>query len=225
MKISILIPTKNEPLINELIKNVHKALKNYEHEVIVIDKSDKKPKIIDGKLILQKSDGLGNGVIEGLRHVTGDIIITMDGDFSHNPEDIPRFIRKIEQSYDIVIGSRYIDRGLIKNWSTYRKLTSKGANILARFLLGVDVSDITSNYRCYKKNVFNSIGLEKIKATGYAFIQEILYLSKIKGFEIIEIPITFTDRKYGKSKLTKKEMYRFLIELLKLKFIRKSYCR
>jgi dolichol-phosphate mannosyltransferase len=220
VKISVIIPTKNEPLINELIEEVHKNLKNYEHEIIIIDKSDKKPKIIGAELFLQKSNGLGNAIIEAFNHTRSDIIITMDGDFSHNPKDLLRFLRKISEGYDIVIGSRYIDGGSVKNWNIYRKVTSKSANLLSNFLLGVNVNDITSNYRCYRKNVLNTIGLNKIKSGGYAFIQEILYLSKLNGFKIIEIPIVFADREYGKSKLTKREMYRFLTELLKLKFRR-----
>jgi len=218
MKISVIIPIKNEPLINELIEEVHKNLRDYEHEIIIIDKSDKKPEIVGAKLFLQKSNGLGNAIIEGFDYTTGDTIITMDGDFSHNPKDLPRILRKIEEGYDIVIGSRYISGGAIKGWGTYRKVTSKGANILSRFLVGVIVHDITSNYRCYKKNVLDSIGFKKIKSSGYAFVEEILYRSNLKGFKITEIPIVFVDRAYGKSKLTKKEMYRFLIDIFKLKF-------
>jgi dolichol-phosphate mannosyltransferase len=222
MKISVIIPIKNEPLINELIKEVHKNLIDYQHEIIIIDKSDDKPNIIGADFFSQKSNGLGNAIIEGFDYTNGDIIITMDGDFSHNPKDLPRFLKKIEEGYDIVVGSRYVQGGSIKNWNIYRKVTSKGANILSGFLLGVNVNDITSNYRCYRKYVLNSIGLNKIKSGGYAFIQEILYLSKLNGFKIVEIPIVFADREYGKSKLTKKEMYRFLIELLKLK-LRNSF--
>jgi dolichol-phosphate mannosyltransferase len=222
MKISVIIPIKNEPLINELIKEVHRNLIDYKHEIIIIDKSDKKPNIIDAEFFSQKSDGLGNAVIEGFGYANGDVIITMDGDFSHNPKDLTRFVKKIKEGYDIVIGSRYVQGGSIKNWNPYRKITSKSANMLSSFLLGVNVNDITSNYRCYRKYVLNSIGLNKIKSGGYAFIQEILYLSKLDGFKIAEIPIVFVDREYGKSKLTKKEMYKFFIELLKLK-LRNSF--
>jgi len=217
MKVSVLIPTKNEPLINKLIEKVHKTLTNYDHEVVVVDKSNKSPKPIRGRFIKQKSNGLGNGIIEGLNHLSGDVIITMDGDLSHNPKDLPRFLQEIDNGYDIIIGSRYIKGGGTVNWSLYRRITSKGANILAKFLLNVNVYDITSNYRCYKKDVLDSIDLKNIKSSGYAFLQEILYLSKQKAFKIKEIPIIFIDREYGKSKLTKKEMIKFLINLLRLK--------
>jgi len=217
MKVSVLIPTKNEPLINKLIEKVHKALINYNHEVVVVDKSDKVPKLIGGRVVRQKSNGLGNSIIEGLNHVSGDIIITMDGDLSHNPKDLPRFLQKIDEGYDIIVGSRYIKGGGTVNWNLYRRITSKGANILTQFLLNINVHDITSNYRCYKKNVLDSIDLVNIKSSGYAFVQEILYLSKLKGFKIQEIPIIFVDREYGKSKLTKKEIIKFLINLIKLK--------
>src|SRR3990170_5125493 len=95
MKISVLIPIKDEPYINYLVEDIHKALKKIKHEVIVIDKSDIQPKIKNAKLVLQKSNGLGKAVLEGLKHASGNVIVTMDGDGSHRASDILKLINEL----------------------------------------------------------------------------------------------------------------------------------
>src|SRR3990170_4422438 len=104
--ISVVLPTKNEPLINELIEEVHNALNDYKHEIVIVDKSDVTPDIKGAKLIRQKSKGLGNAVLEGVANSKGSHIIVMDADFSHDPHQIPRLLEKMDK-YDIVMASRY----------------------------------------------------------------------------------------------------------------------
>jgi len=212
MKTSVLIPTKNEPLINSLIEDIHKTLKNYDHEVIVIDKSDIKPKINNAKLLTQESDGLGKAVLEGLRYATGNIIVTMDGDFSHDPKDLPELIEKTSE-YDIVIGSRFVKGGITED-ETHRKFISKIFRNLATFILKLDIGDPMSGFSAIKRNVYDSLQLNPI---GYKINMEILYKGKKFGFKSTEVPIFFHKRKAGKSKTKLKEALRTLIFVFKLR--------
>ncbi len=212
MKISILIPTKNEPIINELIENIHKVLQNYDYEIIVIDKSDTPPQLKNAKLILQKSDGLGKAVIEGLEHASGDMIITMDGDFSHNPNDIIKLLDASKYA-DIVVGSRFISGGESLD-ITHRRFISKIFRSIVNPILGISVKDSMSGFVAIKRKVYDKIKLNPI---GYKINTEIFYKSKKLGFKTKEIPIVFQKRKYGKSKAGIKEGFRTLIFILKLR--------
>jgi len=212
MKISVLIPTKNEPLINDLIENIHQVLRNYNHEIIIIDKSDTSPQIKNAKLILQKSDGLGKAVLEGLEHASGDIIITMDGDFSHNPKDIIKLL-DVSKNVDIVAGSRFIERGKSLD-ITHRKFISKLFRLIVHLILDITVKDSMSGFVAIKRKVYDKIKLNPI---GYKINMEIFYKSKKFGFKIKEIPIVFQKRKYGRSKAGIKEGFRTLIFILKLR--------
>ena len=212
MKVSVLIPTKNEPLINELIKKIHQVLKNFKHEIIVIDKSDIKPNIKNAKLVIQESDGLGKAILEGLPHATGDIIVTMDGDFSHHPEDLSRLIEASKDA-DIVIGSRFIEGGKTTD-ETHRKFISKMYRKFASLILGLGVKDNMSGFSAVKKRVYDTLELDPI---GYKINLEIMYKSKRHGFKIREVPISFTKRKAGKSKAGLKEALRTLFFVLSLK--------
>lgn len=212
MKVSVLIPTKNEPLINELIKKIHQALKNFKHEIIVIDKSDTIPNIKNAKLVIQESDGLGKAILEGLLHATGDVIVTMDGDFSHDPKDLPRLI-ETSKHVDIVIGSRFIKGGKTTD-ETHRKLISRAYRRFASFILGIDVKDNMSGFAVIKKKVYDTLQLDPI---GYKINLEIMYKSKKHDFKVKEVPIWFTKRKAGKSKAGIKEALRTLFFILNLK--------
>ncbi len=212
MEISVLIPTKNEPLINEFIEEVHKTLKNFEHEIIVIDKSDVKPKIWNAKLIIQKSDGLGKAIIEGLVHASGDIIVTIDGDFSHDPKHIPELIEKIN-GYDIVIGSRFIPGGVTED-KRHRVYISKIFRVLTSSILNIDIKDSMSGFAAIKKDVYNRLQLNPL---GYKINMEILYKGKKAGLKATEVPIIFHKRKAGKSKARIKEGFRTLVFIFKLK--------
>jgi dolichol-phosphate mannosyltransferase len=212
MKISVLIPTKNEPLINELVDELHRVLNNLEHEVIIIDKSDIRPDIKDAKLITQESDGLGKAVLEGLKYSTGDVIVTMDGDFSHDPKDLPKLIDKIGE-YDIVIGSRFV-RGGITEDKSYRKFISSFFRWLTFFILKTDIQDSMSGFAVIKRKVYNSLQLNPI---GFKINLEILYKGKKFGFKTIEVPILFHKRKVGGSKAKIKEAFRTVMFIFKLK--------
>ena len=212
MKISVLVPTKNEPLINKLIEEIHRVLKKFRHEIIVIDKSDVKPEIKNAKLVIQKSDGLGNAILEGLSYASGNIIVTMDGDFSHNPNDIPGLIKKIDD-YDIVIGSRFIPGGKTED-KIYRKFVSFLSRKFTSFILDLNVEDSMSGFVAVRKNVYENLKLNPI---GFKINMEIMFKAKKKNYTFCEAPISFYRRKTGKTKAGLKEAFRLFRYIFGLK--------
>ena len=129
-----------------------------------------------------------------------DVILQMDADFSHDPSYLPRFLAEIGD-HDIIIGSRYVEGGGTRNWSTVRKLISRGGSAYARLCTGMKIKDTTSGFRCYKRAALESIDFDRLSAAGYAFQVELSYVSTLKGFDIMELPIIFTDRQAGQSKM------------------------
>ena len=195
MKISVLVPTKNEPLINELVEEVHCVLKNIEHEIIVIDKSDIRPSIKNAKLVIQQSDGLGKAILEGLPHASGGVIVTMDGDFSHDPNDLHKLIKKVN-GYDIVIGSRFVSGSKTED-ELHRRFITFLFRKFASFILDLNVEDSMSGFVAIRRDVYENLKLNPI---GYKINMEIMFKSKKKNYKLYEIPITFHKRRAGASK-------------------------
>lgn len=200
--ISIIIPTKNEQKIDELIDEIKRELEKIDepYEILVIDKSSddtpKKAEAAGAKVFKQKSNGLGNAIKEGLMAAKGEIILVMDADFSHDPKHIPDFLEKIKK-YDIVIGSRKIPGGKVIGWNLKRKLISNIANFLTKYLAGVKTSDATSGYRAYRKSIFSKVDLNKLSSKGFEFQIEVLYEALRNGFRVGVVPIIFQDRSFG----------------------------
>lgn len=232
--VTIVIPTYNEAEnIEKIIIGISNALDHTKYGksymiCVVDDNSPDNTGEIAEKLakkypvdVIHRTGkrGYGEACKEGFKHavVHSDVIITMDCDLSHDPRVIPFFIKKIEQGCDVVIGSRYIAGGKIQNWSVLRRIISKSANFFTKMILGLPVSDCTSGYRAYKTEVLKKIGVEKIFADGYSFLEELLYASYRAGYVIAEIPICFVERQYGASKLSKKEMLKFIMTIVRLK--------
>jgi dolichol-phosphate mannosyltransferase len=162
--------------------------------------------------------GLGTAYIAGLKAAKGDRIILMDADLSHHPKFIPTMVQVMDSTkVEIVTGTRYALGGGVYGWDFKRKLTSKGANFLAEFLLNPGVSDLTGSFRLYERRVLEQI-LPQIQCKGYAFQMEIIVRSKNAGFSVGEVPITFVDRIYGESKLGAKEIIMYAQGLLQLFF-------
>jgi dolichol-phosphate mannosyltransferase len=210
--ISVIIPTKDEPYIGRLVKKIHKILSSSEHEIIVVDKSKVVPRV-DAVLIRQKLDGLGKAVLEGLELAKGNLIITMDGDGSHRPEDLPKLIEK-SRDHDIVIGSKYVKGGKTKD-KLYRILVSRACCFLASLILGLRIKDNMSGFAAVKREVYEKI---KLNPLGFKINTELLYKAKKFGFTAAEVPIIFEERKLGKSKGTFKEGLRIFKFILELKF-------
>lgn len=153
-----------------------------------------------------QKEGLGKAYIAGFNWGLKqgyDAICEMDADFSHDPKYLPDFW-KLLQKYDVVIGSRYVAGGGIRNWSNARKFISKGGSLYARTLLGLDIHDLTGGFNAWKREVLEAVDLTRVQSEGYAFQIELKYRAAQKGFKIAETPIVFDDRTHGKSKMSKK---------------------
>lgn len=151
--------------------------------------------------------GLGTAYIAGFRWALErkyDLVFEMDADFSHNPERLPEFLEAIRES-DVVLGSRYQDGHVnVVNWPMSRLFLSYAANIYARFVTGLPIFDTTGGFKCFRRNVLESIDLNSVKSNGYAFQIEVSYRAWKRGFHLLEIPIIFVDRTEGVSKMSKK---------------------
>ncbi len=167
-----------------------------------------------------KKMGLGTAYVEGFRYAIAnkfDYIFEMDADFSHNPEEIPNFLKKIE-SYDLVIGSRYTNGVRVINWPIRRLILSYGANVYTRIITGMPVKDATGGFKCFRRKVLEAIDLDKIHSNGYAFQIEMNFKTWSKGFKLCEHPIIFVERQSGVSKMSKKIVYEAVFMVWKLKY-------
>jgi len=151
--------------------------------------------------------GLGTAYIAGFRWALErkyDLVFEMDADFSHNPERLPEFLEAIKEA-DVVLGSRYQDGHVnVVNWPMSRLFLSYAANIYARGITGLPIFDATGGFKCFRRNVLESIDLTSVKSNGYAFQIEMSYRAWKRGFRLLEIPIIFVDRTEGVSKMSKK---------------------
>ncbi|HPW72994.1 MAG: glycosyltransferase [Methanothrix sp.] len=189
---SIIIPTKDEPTIQELVDSINAVIKQ-DHEILIIDKSLTAPVVQGAKVMIQRSNGLGNAFLEGLSCSRGDIIALMDGDGSHRPEDLQRMLRLIENC-DIVLGSKLIDGGECNDaWA--RRLVTIAFARLTRLILGVDLKDPMTGFMVAKRDVFDDL---ELKPKGFKIVIEIVYKSRV---EALEVPISFCERKAGSSKV------------------------
>ncbi|MGB0385337.1 MAG: glycosyltransferase [Ardenticatenaceae bacterium] len=151
-----------------------------------------------------RKEGLGPAYVAGFKWALAygaDLIFEMDADLSHHPKYLPAFLRAIEDS-DMVLGSRYVKGGGTQNWPLSRQLISQGGSLYARAILGVNVRDLTGGFKCFRRQVLETINLDGIQANGYGFQVELTYRALQAGFRISEIPITFVDREHGESKMT-----------------------
>ncbi len=216
MKTLIIIPTYNE--IDNIEKLLEQVLAKSETiEVLVID--DNSP---DGTALrvkfMQSSEprihilerpgkmGLGSAYVTGFKYALErdyDYIIEMDADFSHNPEDIPLLLNAAKK-YDLVIGSRYCEGVNIIHWPIKRLLISYFASKYVRTITRMPIKDPTSGFKCFQRKVLENIDLDKILSDGYAFQIEMNFRAWVKGFHIKEIPIVFTERKNGVSKMSRR---------------------
>ena len=151
-----------------------------------------------------QKQGLGPAYIAGFRYALAAgaaLVVEIDCDFSHDPADVPRLIASCEAGTDVTLGSRWVRGGGTVNWGAGRKLISRGGSLYARTLLGVGIRDLTGGFKCFRREVLESIDLDAITAKGYGFQIETTYRAVRRGFSVAEIPITFVDRRVGESKM------------------------
>lgn len=217
MKKLVVIPTYNE---KENAANIIKAVMDLPgsfHVLIVDDGSpDGTANIVKELINNQYPDrlhieertgklGLGTAYIHGFKWGLKngfDYIFEMDADFSHNPKDLIRLYEACEQGADLSVGSRYVKGGKLVNWPMDRIFISKGASLYTRIITAMPVKDTTAGFICYKRKVLETLPLDNIQFVGYAFQIEMKYRSWKAGFKIKEVPITFTDRVLGNSKMS-----------------------
>ena len=150
-------------------------------------------------------EGLGPAYLAGFRYALdagADLVVQLDCDFSHDPADIPRLVAEAERA-DVVLGSRYAGDGGVRSWSLGRRAVSRGGCVYARTLLGIDVRDLTGGFKCYRRAVLEALDLDSISSRGYAFQIETTYRSLRAGFRVAEVPIVFTERRAGRSKMSR----------------------
>ncbi len=231
MKTAIIIPTFNEkdniqPLIEAIFKQNIAGL-----EIIIVD--DNSPdgtgeivaqiSLCDKRIHLIRRPakmGLGTAYLAGFRYALqkgAEFIFEMDADFSHDPKILPQFLAALEK-YDLVIGSRYLTGITIINWPLHRLLLSYFANRYARLVTGLQLKDLTSGYKGYRRKVIEQIISDHISSAGYSFQIEMKYRAKKAGFSSLEIPIIFTDRHSGTSKISRNIIWEALYIVWKIRF-------
>jgi len=237
----VIIPTYNEKEnIERIIRTVFSLPKDF-HVLIIEDNSPdgtadivfRLMKEFPGRLFMEQRKGklgLGTAYIHGFHWAIDrkyDYIFEMDADFSHNPEDLVRLYEAAKSGADLVIGSRYITGVNVVNWPIGRVLMSYYASAYVRFITRMKIWDTTAGFKCYTRPVLEAIDFDSIHFTGYAFQIEMKFLAWKLGFKIVEVPIIFTDRTMGESKMSKgifKEAV-FGVITLRFKSLFKKYKR
>ena len=227
----IIIPTYNERENIGLIIPEIKALLPDAHILVVDDNSPDGTSVFvkelaaktSGIFVLDrpKKEGLGRAYVSGFGWAlerSYEFIFEMDADFSHDPKYLPDFLSAIRDN-DLVIGSRYVRGVNVVNWPMSRLLLSYFGNLFARIVTGVPVLDCTAGFKCFRRKVLETIRLDKIDSSGYSFQVEVNYLVWRNKFRIAEIPIVFTDRKRGVSKMSTKIIREALVLIWKLRLL------
>jgi len=230
MKILVIIPTYNE--LENLPKLLTEVLsKDAGIDVLIVDDNspdgtasyiENEQKNNDRIHLLKRSSkqGLGTAYITGFKFALKrdyEVVFEMDADFSHDPNEIPRFLEEIKNA-DVVLGSRYKNGVNVINWPMRRLLLSWFANIYTRVITGMPLHDATGGFKCFRRKVLESIDLNRVKSNGYAFQIEMNFKAWKKGFTIKEIPIIFVDRVKGSSKMSKKIVREAVFMVWKLRF-------
>jgi dolichol-phosphate mannosyltransferase len=218
-RIWIVIPTYNEaenigPIVRAVTAEMNTVAPG-EYQVLIVDdnSTDGTGELADGLAeefdqldILHRGakDGLGRAYIAGFQHALAngaELVIQMDADFSHDPKSLGVLLAAAEES-DLVLGSRYVKGGSVRNWGIVRKIISRGGSAYARTVLRVNVHDLTGGFKCVRRAVLETIDLASLRADGYVFQIEVTYRAIQSGFDVREVPIVFVDRAVGASKMS-----------------------
>jgi dolichol-phosphate mannosyltransferase len=228
-RVAVILPTYCEA---ENIENLIHTIENLEIDSTVVVMDDSSPdgtgglvKKLQGNyhnivlLNRPRKAGLGTAITDCFRFILSrpnppDYMITMDADYSHNPDDIPKLLKRAEKGRDVVIGSRYCQGGKVRGWNLRRLMISKIANKLTAKLVALSINDFTSGFRCYSRRYVQKV-LPTLHSETYEIQIETLRQARIHKARVEEMPITFTNRKKGKSKLTKNEILSFLLYMLR----------
>ena len=210
----VCLPTYNE---RENLPQVLDALEPHGVRVLVIDDNspDGTGELADrlaserawvSVLHRERKEGLGPAYLAGFREVLrgeAEYVLEMDADLSHDPAVVPRLIDACAGGADLALGSRYVPGGGTANWSRGRRFVSAGGSLYARVLLGLQIRDLTGGFKCFRREVLETIDLAAVHSKGYAFQIELTYRAVRAGFDVVEVPIVFADRTRGRSKMSR----------------------
>jgi len=216
MRATVCLPTYNErENLEPMLRALAGVLREGDRVLVIDDASPDGTGALADELATQldfvevlhrpSKDGLGPAYLAGFERAfatEAELVLEMDCDFSHDPNDVPRLIAAAEEGADLVLGSRYVPGGSIPNWGAVRRFISFGASVYSRLVLGVRVRDLTGGFKCFRRTVLETIDLDRIEARGYAFQIETTYRVLRAGFRVVEIPITFVEREEGRSKMS-----------------------
>lgn len=218
-RIWLIIPTYNEAvnleaIVRASITELDRAVPGHYRILVVDDNSPDGTGLIADSLanelevleVLHRpaKGGLGQAYVAGFGRALdagAEFVIEMDADFSHNPRYLPELIAASAEA-DLVLGSRYVAGGGVRDWGLLRRLISRGGGVYARLILGVGIRDLTGGFKCIRRAVLEAIDLSTVRAEGYVFQIEVTYRALVAGFTVREVPIVFTDRTAGKSKMS-----------------------
>jgi dolichol-phosphate mannosyltransferase len=217
MRATVCLPTYNErENLETMIRALGDVLRDGDRVLVIDDASpDGTGGIADrlaaelpyvGVLHRERKEGLGPAYLAGFRRALADgaeLVLEMDCDFSHDPRAVPSLIAAAENGADLVLGSRYVPGGSIPNWGIVRRAISLGGNIYAQAFLQSRLRDLTGGFKCFRRRVLETIDIDAIDSKGYAFQIETTYRVVRAGFRVVEVPISFTDREQGHSKMSR----------------------
>jgi dolichol-phosphate mannosyltransferase len=213
----VVLPTFEEaenvvPMLEALVKVLDRASLN--GRVLVVDDSSpdgtaelvrevsrREPRV--DVVVRPEKAGIGPAYRQGFAHALAggaDLIVQMDCDFSHDPAVVPQLVTAAQEA-DLVLGSRYVRGGGVTKWGALRRAISRGGCLYAKAMLGVSVNDLTGGFKCWRREVLDAIPLEQVSAAGYGFQIEMTYRTLRMGYSVVEVPITFSERSLGSSKM------------------------
>jgi len=211
-RVTVVVPTFNE---RENLSHIAAAITHQGYRVLVVDDSspDGTGELADriasedprvSVLHRREKEGLGPAYADGFDRALKDqseVIIEMDADFSHDPADLPRLVKALDDGADLAIGSRYVAGGSTPDWPVFRQGISRGGNLYARIMLGIPVRDATAGFRAFKAEALKRLPYRSAEASGYGFQVEMAWRAHEEGLRIVEVPISFRDRAHGTSKM------------------------
>jgi dolichol-phosphate mannosyltransferase len=217
MRATVCLPTYNEAEnLEPMLRALAEVLRDGDRVLVIDDASPDGTGALADRLAAElgfvdvlhrpAKTGLGPAYLAGFAEAlagNAELILEMDCDFSHDPADVPRLIAAAEAGADLVLGSRYVPGGQVDDWGLVRRIVSRGASIYTAFFLRMGVHDPTGGFKCFRRAVLEAIPLDRVHARGYAFQIDLTYRARRAGFSVVEVPIRFTDRTAGHSKMSR----------------------
>ncbi|HEY3541533.1 MAG TPA: polyprenol monophosphomannose synthase [Gaiellaceae bacterium] len=227
---TVCLPTYNE---RENLEKMVRALGTHAVNVLIVDDgspdgtgeiADRLAAELDYVRVLHRArkEGIGRAYIAAFQQLLGnddsDLVLEMDCDFSHDPADVPRLIAACEGGADVALGSRYAPGGGTRNWGLVRRAISRGGSFYARVILGLKVRDLTGGFKCFRRHVLETLDLDAVESKGYAFQIEVTYRAIRRGFRVVEVPIVFSERVEGTSKMSRSIVLEAMLKVPLLRF-------